>query len=123
MTNPLPPTENWERICDSAYFGFTVDGTKLKDFIRTLLADQTKRVRVEVLSKVEELENPYPESVFKPLTDKQLKLTHELLMEKMGFPIDKLSGHMCRIGWNAYKEALKSSLEESLEGEGKMEKL
>ena len=53
--------------------------------------------------------NPYPESIFTPVTDEQYKKINELLIKEMGFPIDRLSGDIGRHNYRWMTEAIKLS--------------
>ena len=92
MTNPLPPTDNWEIKFESKfppYMNWTSRTSDVvKDFIRSLLADQTKRARLDLVRELEE-----DTKFLLPITGENTHNVHLLRL------LNKL-------------EALKSSLEE-----------
>ncbi|MFH1230045.1 MAG: hypothetical protein V1709_00970 [Planctomycetota bacterium] len=54
--------------------------------------------------------NPYPEDIFIPMTKEQLAEVHKLLQEKMGIPLDRLTGEIGRRTWNLFTEEFKQAL-------------
>ena len=64
---------------------------------------------------LEELEaitetNPYPESVFLPVTEEQLKRLEGFCMEELGFPLDRYNGQICREMWPRWQGQIKDLL-------------
>jgi len=68
----------------------------------------------DVLSEIDEVENPYPKEVFPELNEQQLIDISITLKKVHGFPIDRLSAHISRNVFDNTKEELKKPIQEVL---------
>jgi len=64
--------------------------------------EQTKMGKIEQIIK--DIPNPYPEDIFTPIDSATLRKIHELLQEKMGIPLDRVSGEIGRRVVEAFRE-------------------
>lgn len=64
------------------------------------------KVFIDMLPK-----NPYPKDIWIPMTKEQLAEVHKLLQEKMGIPLDRLTGEIGRRTWNSLIEEIEQKLE------------
>jgi len=65
---------------------------------------------------VKELENPYPERIFTPITDRQYAKIHKILLKELNIPLDRISADLMRQGFEVCKNTILNMLEEE-EGE------
>jgi hypothetical protein len=57
--------------------------------------------------------NPYPEDIFTPIPKEDFAKINDLLKKEMGYPLDRLSGHIGREFHKSLIETLKEMLDES----------
>jgi len=53
---------------------------------------------------IKDIPNPYPEDIFTPIDSATLRKIHELLQEKMGIPLGRVSGEIGRRVVEAFRE-------------------
>ena len=63
---------------------------------------------IEAIVKELKSSNPYPESIFPEISTQDLAIIHDFLRREMGFPIDRLSGHL---GRKIYKSIIDDLIE------------
>ena len=52
-------------------------------------------------------ENPYPEDIFTPIPKEDFAKINDLLKKELGYPIDRLSGHIGRELYKSFIETFK----------------
>jgi len=92
------------------------DGCAVMDIAKIINREKVEAVE-GMVKVVNELKNPYPESIFSEPTKEEYKMFHEYLVSK-GLTLDKFSGSIGRIIWVSLKKNIELKLAE-LKGEGK----
>ena len=81
---------------------------KYNHWMRYVIELLQRGEKYEQIVKEMKLNNPYPESIFPEIPTNDLAIIHDFLRREMGFPIDRLSGHLGRKIYNSIIEELKA---------------
>jgi hypothetical protein len=74
-----------------------------------------KQALADVMKIIDELKNPYPLDIFPKVDENKMERIHDLLIQDMKMPLDRLSAELMRRARNIMKEELKSKLQEQKE--------
>ena len=88
-----------------------VNWEDLRQFIRSLLSEARKEEREKMIELINQMQNPYPEDIFLPVSAEWLHEVHEFYKSKGG-SLDVLSGHMGRIVFKAICAELEAKIKE-----------
>lgn len=65
---------------------------------KEMIAARAEKAEAELAKIMAIIEkNPYPETVFRKITDEEFNKIHEILQREMNMPIDRLSGEYMRM--------------------------
>lgn len=67
-----------------------------------------------IVDNIENIEDPYPKTLFIPITSEQWAEINDLLTEHMGFPIDRVSGNLMGRGRKVGIHQVKAILKEAI---------
>lgn len=57
--------------------------------------------------------NPYPVEVFPEISDEDWVKIHAIIKKELGIPLDRISGNLCRMGWDNHKKKVDQNINET----------
>ena len=65
-----------------------------------------------LIKRMEDVKNPYPENIFIPISKNEWKKINDIITKEMGFPLDRVSGNLMRMGWDISRQRMVLEVQE-----------